>query len=149
MRAIFEGGYLQGLNGYDTTVTQRYFGNGKIRGFQPNGIGPRDLGAANKDALGGNVYAVVHLETDFPVGLPEEYGITGGAFVDMGSVWGLDNTAGSTGAVDDSLHIRSVVGLTVYWTTPIGPLRLDFTHALQKETYDKEQTFDLTLATKF
>lgn len=149
LRAIFEGGYLQGLNGYDTTVTQRYFGNGKIRGFQPNGIGPRDLGAANKDALGGNVYAVVHLETDFPVGLPEEYGITGGAFVDMGSVWGLDNTAGSAGTVDDSLHIRSVVGLTVYWTTPIGPLRLDFTHALQKETYDKEQTFDLTLATKF
>lgn len=149
LRAIFEGGYLQGIGGYDTTVTQRYFGNGKVRGFEPNGIGPRDLGAANVDALGGNIYAVVHLETDFPVGLPEEYGITGGAFVDVGSVWGLDNTAGSSGEVDDGFHVRSVVGLTVYWTTPIGPLRLDFTHALQKETYDKEQTFDLTLATKF
>ena len=149
LRAIFEGGYLQGISGYDTTVTQRYFGNGKVRGFEPNGIGPRDLGAANVDALGGNIYAVVHLETDFPVGLPEEYGITGGAFVDVGSVWGLDNTAGSSGEVDDGFHVRSVVGLTVYWTTPIGPLRLDFTHALQKETYDKEQTFDLTLATKF
>jgi len=149
LRAIFEGGYLQGISGYDTTVTQRYFGNGKVRGFEPNGIGPRDLGAANADALGGNIYAVVHLETDFPVGLPEEYGITGGAFVDIGSVWGLDNTAGSGGQVDDGFHVRSVVGLTMYWTTPIGPLRLDFTHALRKETYDKEQTFDLTLATKF
>ena len=149
LRAIFEGGYLQGLNGYGTTVTQRYFGNGKIRGFEPNGIGPRDLGAANSDALGGNVYAVVHFESDFPVGLPEEYGISGGAFVDVGSVWGLNDTAGSAGPVDDGLHLRSVVGLTMYWKTPIGPLRLDFTHALQKETYDKEQNFDLTIATKF
>ncbi|MBC7478855.1 MAG: outer membrane protein assembly factor BamA, partial [Pseudorhodobacter sp.] len=149
LRAIFEGGYLQGISGYDTTVTERYFGNGKVRGFEPNGIGPRDQGAVNNDALGGNIYAVVHFETDFPIGLPEEYGITGGAFVDVGSVWGLDDTAGTTGTVDDAFHLRSVVGLTVYWTTPIGPLRLDFTHALKKEAYDKEQTFDLTLATKF
>ncbi len=149
LRAIVEGGYLQGLNGYGTTVTQRYFANGKMRGFEPNGIGPRDLGAKNRDALGGNVYAVLHLETDFPIGLPEEYGITGGAFVDVGSVWGLDDTQGSVGIVDDAFNVRSVVGLTVYWTTPIGPLRLNFTHAIDKETYDKEQNFDLTIATKF
>ena len=149
LRAIVEAGYLQGLGGYSSTVTQRYFGNGKMRGFQPNGIGPRDTGAVNRDALGGNIYAVVHLETDFPLGLPEEYGITGGAFVDVGSVWGLDNVAGSTGTVDDAFHVRSVVGLTMYWKTPIGPLRLNFTHALAKESYDKEQTFDLTIATRF
>ena len=145
LRAIFEGGYLQGLNGYTTNVTQRYFGNNKIRGFDPNGIGPRD----GVDALGGNIYAVMHFETDFPVGLPEEYGISGGAFVDVGSVWGLDNTTGTAGQVDDGIHVRSVVGLTVYWTTPIGPLRLNFTKALEKETYDEEQNFDLTIATKF
>lgn len=149
LRAIIEGGYLQGLSGSGTTVTQRYFGNGKMRGFEPNGIGPRDLTAVNQDALGGNIYAVMHLETDFPVGLPEEYGITGGAFLDVGSVWSLDNVAGTSGAVDDGLALRSVVGVTMYWTTPIGPLRLNFTHALKKESYDKEQTFDLTIATKF
>ncbi len=98
----------------------------------PNGYGPRDLGAGNQDALGGNFYAVAHLETDFPLGLPEEYGITGGAFVDVGSVWGLDNTAGTAGTVDDRMNLRSIVGFTVYWKTPIGPLRLDFTHALQE-----------------
>jgi len=37
----------------------------------------------------------------------------------------------------------------MYWTTPIGPLRLNFTHAINKESYDKEQNFDLTIATKF
>ena len=149
IRAILEGGVLTSLDGYTSTVTERYFGNGKIRGFKPNGIGPRDLGADNEDALGGNIFAVAHLETDFPLGLPEEYGITGGAFVDVGSVWGLDNVAGSAGSVDDSMNLRAVVGLSVFWKTPIGPLRLNFTHALQKESYDEEQTFDLTIATKF
>ena len=149
LRAILEGGVISPLSGYDSTVTERFFGNGKVRGFDPNGYGPRDLGATNQDALGGNIYAVAHLETDFPLGLPEEYGITGGAFLDVGSVWGLDNVAGSGGAVDDAMHLRSVVGLTIFWTTPIGPLRLNFTRALQKESYDQEQTFDLTIATKF
>ncbi len=150
LRAILEGGVILALNGYDSTVTERFFGNGKLRGFDPNGFGPRDQLADNKDALGGNIYAVAHLETDFPLGLPEEYGITGGAFLDVGSVWGLDNVAGSGGGtVDDAMHLRAVVGLTIYWTTPIGPLRLNFTRALQKESYDQEQTFDLTIATRF
>jgi Skp family chaperone for outer membrane proteins len=73
-------------------VTDRFFGNGKIRGFEPNGIGPRD--GTDSDALGGNAFAVARFEADFPLGLPEEYGITGGAFLDVGSVWSLDNTAG-------------------------------------------------------
>jgi outer membrane protein insertion porin family len=149
LRAIVEGGVLTSLDGYSSSATERYFANGKIRGFGPNGLGPRDLGADNEDALGGNIFAVAHLETDFPLGLPEEYGITGGAFVDVGSVWGLDNIAGTAGDVDDSFRMRSVVGFTIYWKTPIGPLRLNFTHALQKESYDEEQTFDLTIATKF
>ena len=149
VRAIFEGGFVAPLDGYTTSVTERYFGNGKIRGFAPNGLGPRDLGADNEDALGGNFFAVAHLETDFPLGLPEEYGVTGGAFLDVGSVWGLDNTAGTGGPVDDSLQMRAVAGLSIFWTTPIGPLRLNFTHALQKESYDEEQTFDLTIATRF
>ncbi|MEO6298094.1 MAG: outer membrane protein assembly factor BamA [Paracoccaceae bacterium] len=149
LRAIFEGGLISSFGGYDSRVTDRFFGSGKIRGFAVNGLGPRDLGATNKDALGGNIYAVAHLETDFPLGLPEEYGVTGGAFLDVGSVWGLDNIAGTGGPVDDSFHLRSVIGFTVFWKTPLGPLRLDFTHALKKETYDKEQTFDLTIATKF
>ena len=87
-------------------MTDRFFGNGKIRGFDANGIGPRDLAATNQDALGGNIFAVARFEADFPLGLPEEYGITGGAFLDVGSVWGLDNTAGSGGPVDDSFHPR-------------------------------------------
>jgi outer membrane protein insertion porin family len=147
LRAIFEGGAVTSLGGNISRVTDRYFGNGKIRGFEPNGIGPRDLGATNDDALGGNLFAVARFEADFPLGLPEEYGITGGTFFDVGSVWSLDNTNG--GAVDDSLNLRATLGLSVFWTTPIGPLRFNFSRAVQKEDYDKEQTFDLTISTKF
>lgn len=149
IRAIFEGGAISSLGGTTSRVTERYFGNGKIRGFEPNGIGPRDLGAVNEDALGGNIFAVARFEADFPLGLPEEYGITGGAFFDVGSVWSLDNTAGTGGPVDDSFNPRATIGLSIFWTTPIGPLRFNFSHALVKEDYDKEQNFDLTISTKF
>jgi outer membrane protein insertion porin family len=147
LRAIFEGGAVTSLGGNISQVSERFFGNGKIRGFEPNGIGPRDLAATNQDALGGNLFAVARLEADFPLGLPEEYGITGGAFMDVGSVWSLDNNGG--GAVDDSFIPRATVGVSVFWTTPIGPLRFNFSHAVKKEDYDKEQTFDLTISTKF
>ncbi len=147
LRAIFEGGMINTFGGYDSRVTDRYFGNGKIRGFEANGIGPRDMGAVNEDALGGNMFAVARFEADFPLGLPEEYGITGGAFVDVGSVWDLDNT--SAGVVGASFTPRAVVGLSLLWNTPIGPLRFNFSDAIQKETYDREQNFDLTISTKF
>ena len=147
VRAILEGGMINGLDGYNTRVTERYFGRGKIRGFDANGIGPRDLGAANADALGGNVFAVARFEADFPLGLPEEYGIKGGVFFDVGSVWSLDQTNATV--VGEDFALRSVVGFSVFWDTPVGPLRFNFTQALQKETFDKERTFDLTISTQF
>ncbi len=148
LRAVFEGGYVHALSGQVTRVTDRFFANGKIRGFEPNGIGPRD-GTGLEDALGGNAFAVARFEADFPLGLPEEYGISGGAFVDVGSVWSLDNTAGLAGTVDDSFNPRVSVGVSVFWDTPLGPLRFNFSKAVVKEDYDKEQSFDLTVSTKF
>ena len=153
LRAIFEGGMINSLGGTNSRITERFFGNGKIRGFEPGGIGPRERGAgADNEALGGNIFAVARFEADFPVGLPEEYGITGGVFFDVGSVWSLDNVnGGPLGAdiVDDSMNLRSSVGFSVFWDTPVGPLRLNFAKPLIKEDYDVEQTFDLTVSTKF
>ncbi len=146
LRAEIEGGAVMTSSG-DSRFLDRFTGNRKIRGFEPNGIGPRDLTVPNQDALGGNYFAVARLEAEFPLGLPEEYGITGGVFADIGSVWGLDNTLGVP--VDDSLNLRSSVGFSIFWTTPIGPLRFNFSTALDKESYDKEQNFDLTVSTKF
>ncbi|THD84474.1 outer membrane protein assembly factor BamA [Aliigemmobacter aestuarii] len=149
LRAVVEGGAIKMLNGGTSRVTDRFFGNGKIRGFEPNGIGPRDLTATNEDALGGNLFAVARFEAEFPLGLPEEYGLTGGVFADVGSVWSLDDVRGTAGPVDDGLNLRSAVGVSLFWTTAIGPLRFNFSRAINKETYDKEQNFDLTISTKF
>jgi outer membrane protein insertion porin family len=115
-----------------------------MRGFEGLGVGPRDVG----DALGGNFYAVARFEADFPLGLPEEYGISGGVFYDIGSVWGLDNTAGAL-TVDDSLNWRQSVGFSVFWDTQIGPLRLNFSRVLQSEETDKERDFELTVQARF
>ncbi|PTM79982.1 Beta-barrel assembly machine subunit BamA [Cereibacter johrii] len=152
VRAIIEGGALSMIGDDPSRVTDRFFGNGKIRGFEPNGIGPRDLNVSNKDALGGNYFAVARLEADFPLGLPEEYGFSGGVFADAGSVWSLDDVGGGTTGddpVDDDFHIRSSVGVSLFWTTPIGPLRFNFAKAIEKQDYDKEQFFDLTISTRF
>lgn len=147
LRVTLEGGMLDSY-GATSVLTDRFFLNStKLRGFSPAGVGPRDMTAANQDALGGNTYAVARFETEFPLGLPEELGINGGLFFDIGSVWDLDNTNG--GAVDDTMHLRSSAGISIFWKTPIGPLRFNFSQALQKESYDKVRNFDLTISTQF
>ncbi|MFV2001480.1 MAG: outer membrane protein assembly factor BamA [Paracoccaceae bacterium] len=147
LRATFEGGALIGFSG-DSRISDRFtLNSSKMRGFAPAGIGPRDLTVPNRDALGGNYFAVARFETEFPLGLPEEIGLDGGLFLDIGTVWGLDNTNG--GLIDDTLRLRSVVGFSLLWATPIGPLRLNFSRVLMKEAYDQEQNFDLTVSTRF
>jgi outer membrane protein insertion porin family len=150
LRTILEGGSLNMLDGDTSTVINRFFLTSRqLRGFEFRGIGPRDTGAENDDALGGNYYAVARFEADFPLGLPEEYGITGGVFFDVGSLWGLNDTAGATGPVDDDFSLRSSVGVSIFWNTPIGPLTFNFANVLQQESYDEDQLFDFTITTEF
>jgi outer membrane protein insertion porin family len=42
-----------------------------------------------------------------------------------------------------------VAGVSIFWTTPIGPLRFNFTDAVKKAEHDVEQSFDLTVSTSF
>ncbi|HEY0212517.1 MAG TPA: outer membrane protein assembly factor BamA [Paenirhodobacter sp.] len=150
LRAELEGGMINKRGDTQLTVLDRFSGYGKVRGFESNGFGPRDRNAPNEDALGGKYFAALRLESEFPIGLPEEYGITGGVFWDTGSLWGLDDKMGAGGVeVDDSMKLRSSIGFTVFWRSAIGPLRLNFSHAIKKEDYDKEQNFDLTISTQF
>ena len=44
---------------------------------------------SNNDALGGETFAVVRFEAEFPLGLPDEYGLSGGLFYDVGNLWSL------------------------------------------------------------
>ena len=149
LRAILEAGMISSLGGGSTRVTDRFFlSSRQLRGFDSRGVGPRDTGAVESDVLGGNAYTALRLEADFPLGLPEEYGIAGGVFFDAGSLWSLDNTAG-VATVDDGFELRTSVGVSIFWDTPIGPLRLNFSKPLQKNPLDDENTFDITIQTQF
>ncbi len=135
LRAIFEGGAINSFGGYDTRVTDRYFGNGKIRGFDTNGIGPRDTGAP------ATLWAAISmpppsLEAEFPLGLPEEYGITGGVFFDIGSVWGLGQRPRRR---RQRASAFASVGVSVLVEHADRPAALQLLEAVKKESYDKEQ----------
>ncbi|TFL17006.1 outer membrane protein assembly factor BamA [Jannaschia formosa] len=153
LSAVFEGGVLTSLGDTDSLQANRFFnGPSIIRGFESAGIGPRDLNA-DDDALGGNRFVAARFEAQFPIGiLPDEYGISGAAFLDMASVWGLDDTDGGPNGgqpVDDEFFLNSAVGFGILWDTQIGPLRFNFTSAINQRDYDREQNFDLTIQTRF
>ena len=147
VRAELEGGYLASLGGTTSFITDRFSQSDAIMlGFARNGMGPRDTAAsANNDALGGNAFAVARIEATFPLGLPEEYGVSGGVFWHAGSIWSLDNRDGGSSTtdgidlVDDSMHLRSV----------IGPLRFNFSHVLAAQAYDVPENFNLTIGRRF
>ena len=149
LRATIEGGYLDYTKG-QSRITDRFFlGSRQMRGFEPGGIGPRDADAVTDDALGGNVFAVARLEAEFPIGLPSEYGISGGAFIDYGSVWDIGRAVPADTVLYDDFTGRAVAGLSVFWDTPIGPLRFNFTETLDAQAFDKPKSFDVTISTSF
>ncbi|MGX0978009.1 outer membrane protein insertion porin family [Roseovarius sp. MBR-51] len=147
LRAILEGGAIEFSGGQSSRFLNR-FGSQVIRGFEPNGMGPIE----DDELLGGDYFAALKFEAEFPLGLPDEYGITGGAFYDIGSIWGIGNrgsvapgnTLSSTG-----FKARHVVGFSIFWSSPFGPIRMNFSNALKKEPGDIEQQFDLTVRTEF
>lgn len=150
LRASLEGGALTWSDGTNRAVDRFLNNTNIIRGFEPGGIGPRDLSVSGEDPLGGNLYVAARFEAEFPLGLPEEYGITGGLFYDVGNFWDLSdvNTTGGT-IVGEGGSFRHVIGFAILWDTPVGPLRFNFTDAIRKEDFDRDQTFELTLSTTF
>ena len=156
LQATLEGGALSWNSSDASRSIDRFILGPRIfRGFEPAGIGPRDqssngAGGFYDDALGGNYYAVARFEAQFPLGLPEEIGLRGALFYDVGNLWGLSNadTSGAT-IVGEGGSFRHVVGFSFLWDTAIGPLRFDFTEALVKQDFDKDQFFNFTLSAQF
>ena len=137
-------GYIVGI-GQDTSIGDRFFvGGANFRGFQTAGIGPRDL--TTDDALGGNVYYVGTAELSFPLGLPNEFGILGRVFSEVGSLAQIDSAR--PGLVDKG-STRLASGVGVSWRSPFGPIRVDFAVPLLKEDFDQEEAFRFSFGTRF
>jgi outer membrane protein insertion porin family len=139
-----EGGYIQGINDIVRIEDRFFVGGDNLRGFATGGIGPRDL--ATNDALGGNIYYVGTVSLGFPVGLPQELGITGRVFSDFGSLFNLDEK-GDT--IADPHALRASAGFGVSWASPLGPIKLDLALPVKREPFDKKQLFRIGFGTRF
>ncbi len=127
--------------------------------------------------LGGTKYWGASLETQFPLwGVPKEIGLKGAVFADAGALWGYTgqtNFAGPNGTAcftcavipynqaplftqgntvtvgADTPDIRTSVGASLIWASPMGPIRFDFAKAITKNAYDQTQFFSFTGGTTF
>jgi len=145
------GGYIAGWGGDDIRINDRFFkGGDSFPGFQIAGIGPRDTNPNFQEALGGNLYVINDVELSIPNHLPEQYGIRTSLFTYVGTLGQLDkdNTQGEP-TVKDDLGLRASAGVSVFWTSPLGPIRLDFSQVLAKDTYDKTEFFRFSTSTQF
>ena len=154
-------------------INNRFFkGGNSFRGFDTAGLGPRIVQIIQNDdgtetvkrlnALGGNAFYQASLDLSIPNYLPEEYGIKTGLFLEAGSVGLLSDVDKSDPVeftdtygrdavqlIEDELSLRASTGLSVYWTSPFGPIRFDFSHILKSEEYDRTESFRFSTSTRF
>ncbi|MBB5693448.1 outer membrane protein assembly factor BamA [Muricoccus pecuniae] len=139
-------GYLEPFGGKNERIVDRFFlGGENLRGFEVAGAGPRDLSTTSRDSLGGRFIYTQTTEFRFPLPIPDEIGITGRAFVDVG---GLSGSSSGVGVVDDSSP-RVGSGVGVSWRSPFGLINLDFAQAVVKKDYDRTQFFRFGFGTRF
>ncbi len=144
------GGIIHDLDDQGIRITDRFFlGGSTLRGFKSAGVGPRD--ELTGDSLGGKQIYYGSLQLRFPIGLPDELGITGLLFSDAGSLTGIDEDPSQVGfeQVVDVPSLRASWGMGIAWKSPIGPLSMDFAWPLKKESFDETEVFRLSFGTRF
>jgi len=140
-----EAGIINGL-GDDVRINDRFFlGGDSFKGFQTAGVSPRDVNT--RDALGGRRFYVGTAEVTFPLGFPEELGVSGKAFTTVGSVWDADEDGDP--AVSDPRTPRASIGIGAAWKSPFGPIRVDLAKAIVKKEIDQTQIFHFSFGTRF
>ncbi|ESX70795.1 MULTISPECIES: outer membrane protein assembly factor BamA [unclassified Mesorhizobium] len=119
-----------------------------IRGFEYGGIGPVDI--ATGDHLGGTTYFNASAEAQFPIPvIPESFGVRGAVFADAATLYGSKiDTPGVTQASVD-MKLRASVGVGLLWSSPFGPIRIDYAMPVKKEKTDDVQEFNFGMSSRF
>ena len=147
-----------------------------VRGFAPGGFGPFDISnPASVQALGGTTYFGGTAEVQFPLfGIPKEIGLRGAFFTDAGILTGYRSgtnfspllglpagtgcqpnnvapsyTQSNCVTLSDEHKIRSSVGASILWASPLGPIRIDYAYAISKGKYDQTQIFNFSGGASF
>jgi outer membrane protein insertion porin family len=123
-------------------------GIGSIRGYQGGTVGPYD--PVTEDRLGGTHRVVGNLEFLFPMpGMGKDRSVRLGAFIDGGRVWGQSSNLVTQPVFADDGGARYSAGLSVAWTSPVGPLKFSFASALNKKSGDKTEGVQFTMGSAF
>lgn len=138
-----EFGYADGYAGHQLPFFKNYYagGIGSVRAYEPSSLGPVD--AATGQRLGGNRRLVLNGELLFPMpGVGLDKSVRLGAFVDGGQVWGVDEKF-------DLGQLRYSYGLSLAWSSPVGPLKFSFGQPINKKEGDKLQRLQFQMGTVF
>lgn len=136
-------GYADGYSGNRLPFFKNLFagGEGSVRGYEINSLGPRDV---NGFTLGGNKRIVGNAEILFPIpGMEKSKSVRLSLFLDGGALYGAQSQQpASEGA-------RYAAGLGVTWFSPAGPIQLSWAKALNSQPQDKLQSFQFNLGSSF
>jgi outer membrane protein insertion porin family len=149
-----QGGYVTPWGGQQLPLLDGFFGGPQlVRGFAPNGFGPRDLTpGTTMDNVGGNVYWTTSAELQAPVPLvPADAQLKMALFSDTGSLWangasGVSSLASLSPSqqIANSRALRSSVGASLIWDSMFGPIRVDYAYPIAKQPYDVTQRLNFS-----
>ncbi len=138
-------GYIFGI-GQDVRLNNRYFlGGSTLRGFEDGGVTARSK--VGDDALGGNWQATAGVQLMFPLGLPSEFGMRGKIFADFGLIGKPDDFDASQ--MWYSSKLRGSIGIGFVWSSPLGPINVDYAVPILKEPFDETEYFRLNFGWGF
>jgi len=146
------GGYLAQLGREEKIIDRFFLGGDNLRGFQSGGAGPHAIGPGSNDSIGGRLIYTQSTELRFPLPISADLGLSGRAFVDIGSlsqVTKLGVVNGVDTRVVDSATPRVGTGVGVSWKTPFGLINIDIAQAVVKRQYDQTQLFRFGFGTRF
>jgi outer membrane protein insertion porin family len=146
-----QGGYVTPWGGKALPLLDGFFGGPQlIRGFAPNGFGPRDVtpGTA-QDNVGGNIYWTSTAELEAPVpGVPADANLKLALFSDVGSLWATGASSLSTLSpsqqIANSSALRASTGVGLVWDSPFGALQVDYAYPIAKQPSDVTQRLGFT-----
>jgi len=147
-------GYLAQLGRQEKIIDRFFLGGDNLRGFQSGGAGPHAVGTGGltPDSIGGRLIYTQSTELRFPLPISADLGLSGRAFVDIGSlsqVTRLGTVNGVATTVSDDAAPRVGAGLGVSWKSPFGLINVDLAQAVVKRRYDQTQFFRFGFGTRF
>ncbi len=146
-------GYMLKLGGKDLIIDRFFLGGDNLRGFQTGGVGPHDT--TSGDPLGGRFIWTQSSELRFPLpGISKDLGLTGRAFVDIGSLSQGSFSSGTCrncGAVviSQSAAPRIGAGVGLSWRTQFGLINVDVAPFVVKQRADQTQFFRFGFGSRF